>query len=157
MFVNFADISLRILSKWVPQLFDDYVDLAAAQRVDDSANVKSESRRQRLELLDKAATSLEVAIKLENSNNLSDDVRRPQKWLIDSAQLYHIPFPRSWRLKQNGCPFEPEQEISAAKKHLEKTSKVEAATGSKSDKAGGRSGKLGSGKSGTAAQKKKAT
>lgn len=57
------------------QLFDDYVNLAAAQRVDDTPEVKSESRRQRLEILRQAASSLERAIELENSTNLTDEVR----------------------------------------------------------------------------------
>lgn len=56
------------------QLFDDYMSLAATQRVDDSAELKSKSRRQRLDLLVKATSCLEKAIDLENSTNITDEV-----------------------------------------------------------------------------------
>ena len=58
------------------QLFDDYENIVAAQRADDSAEAKSESRRQRLQLLGQAVKSFEKAIELEDSMNLTDRVRR---------------------------------------------------------------------------------
>jgi hypothetical protein len=54
-------------------LFDDYVSAAAAKRVDDSAEVKAEGLSQRMKLLDEAATSIDKAIELEGSPNLTDE------------------------------------------------------------------------------------